>query len=58
MMPSLYLACDGRTAPVRCLNSHFSAIFVRRPYDIVRFHGRRRVAVASMILYNSELYKK
>ena len=57
-MPSLHLAYDDLTVPVRCLNSHFRAVSVRRPYDIVRFHGRRRVALASSILYNSELYKK
>ena len=57
LMPSLHLAYDELTAPVRCLNSHFREASVRRQYDIVRFHGRRRVAVASTILFNSALYK-
>ena len=46
VMPSLHLACDELT------------ISVRSPYDIVRFFGRRRVAAASPILFNSELYQK
>ena len=57
-MPSLHLAYDELTAIVRCLSSHFRAISVRRSYDIARFLGRRRVVVASTILFNSELYKK
>ena len=39
LMPSLHLAYDELTAIVRCLNSHFRAISVRRPYNIVRFLG-------------------
>ena len=38
-MPSLHLAYDELTAIVRCLNSHFRAISVRRSYEIVRFLG-------------------
>ena len=38
-MPSLHLAYDELTAIVRCLNSHFRAISVRRSYDIVQFWG-------------------
>ena len=56
--PSLHLACNDFTAPAQCLNSRFRAVSVRRPCDIVRFHGRRRVAVACTILYYSGLYKK
>ena len=36
-MPCLHLACDELTAIVRCLNSHFHAVSVRKLYDIVRF---------------------
>ena len=57
IMPSLHLACDELTAIIRCLNSHFCAVSERRPCDIVRFFGRRMVAVASTILFNSEIYK-
>ena len=39
LMPSLHLAYDELTAIVRCLNSYFRAIAVRRSYDIVRFSG-------------------
>ena len=39
LMPSLHLVYDELTAIVRCLNSHFRAISVRRSYDIVRFLG-------------------
>ena len=39
IMPSLHLAYDELTAIVRCLNSHFRTISVRRSYDIVRFLG-------------------
>ena len=39
LMPSLHLVNDELTAIVRCLNSHFRAISVRRSYDIVRFLG-------------------
>ena len=53
-MPSLHLAYDELTAIVRCLNSHFRAISVRRSYDIRWF----LVVVASTILFNSELYEK
>ena len=58
VMPSLHLAYDESTTTVRCLKSHFRAIYVRRSHDIVRFHGHRGVVVASTILFNSELYKK
>ena len=54
VMPSLHLAYDELTAIVRCLNFHFRAISVRYR----TFFGRRRVVVASTILFNSELYKK
>ena len=60
LMPSLILAYDELTAIVRCLNSHFRTISVLRT-EIVRYRtfiGRRRVVVASTILFNSELYKK
>ena len=50
VMPSLHLAYDELTAIVRCLNSHFRTISY--------VFGRRRVVVASTILFNSELYKK
>ena len=53
-MPSLHLVYDELTAIVRCLNSHFRTEIVRYR----TFFGRRRVVVASTILYNSELYKK
>ena len=56
-MHNLHLACDELTVPVQCLNFHFRAASERRPYNIVRFHGRFRVAVASSVLYNSE-YKR
>ena len=39
LMPSLHLAYDELTAIVRCLNSHFRTISVRRSHDIVRFLG-------------------
>ena len=39
IMPSLHLAYDELTAIVRCLNSYFRAISVRKSYDIVRFMG-------------------
>ena len=39
VMPSLHLACDELTMIVRCLNSNFRAVSIRRPYDIVRFLG-------------------
>ena len=61
LMPSLRLACDELTAIIRCLNSHFRAVSVWRPYVIVRYRtvfGCRRVAVTSTSLINSELYKK
>ena len=51
----LHLAYDQLTGIVRCLNSHFRTISVRISYI---FLGRRRVVVASTILFNSELYKK
>ena len=57
-MPSLHLAYDEPTTTVRCLKSHFRAIYVQRSHDIVRFHGHPGVVVASTILFNSELYKK
>ena len=57
-MPSFHLACDDLTAPIQCLNSRSGTVSVRRTYDIERSHVRRMVAVASTILYNSELYKK
>ena len=56
-MPSLHLAYDELTELVQCLNFHFRQASVQRPYNIVRFHGRRRVAVASAILFNSAIYK-
>ena len=37
VMPSLHFACDDLTTIVRCLNSNYRAVSVRRPYDIVRF---------------------
>ena len=54
LMPSLHLAYDELTAIVRRLNSHFRTEIVRYR----TFLGRRRVVVASTILFNSELYKK
>ena len=56
-MHNLHLACDELTGSVQCLNFHFPAASKRRPYNIVRFQGRFRVAVASMVLFNSE-YKR
>ena len=56
IMPSLHLVYDELTAIVRCINSHFRAISVRRSYDIVRFLGRSRVVVASTILFMLRLH--
>ena len=58
----LYYLCLVYIRPAMSLwhlyDAHFRAVSVWRPYDFIRFRGRRRVTVASMILFNSELYKK
>ena len=47
---------DQLTAIVRCLNSNFRA--VSEGGRTIFVHVYRRVAVASTIMFNSELYKK